>query len=75
MGQTLHGSARTTEAFRRAIQHSQESLRALAKGLAAHPVRAAQVRISTFASQLVPRRSNSAALALAPSNQAEWEEF
>jgi transposase InsO family protein len=31
MGQVLHGSARTTEAIRRAIQHSQASLRALAK--------------------------------------------
>jgi hypothetical protein len=31
MGQILHGSARTTAAVRRAIQHSQESLRALAK--------------------------------------------
>ncbi|WP_374544547.1 IS481 family transposase [Rhodoblastus sp.] len=31
MGQVLHGSARTTEAIRRAIQHSQESLRALAQ--------------------------------------------
>lgn len=31
MGQVLHGSAATTEAVRRAIQRSQESLRALAK--------------------------------------------
>ena len=31
MGQSLHGSATTTEAIRRAIQHSQESLRTLAK--------------------------------------------
>lgn len=31
MGQVLHGSATTTEAVRRAIQHSQVSLRALAK--------------------------------------------
>lgn len=31
MGQILHGSARTTEALRRAIQHSQESLRVLAR--------------------------------------------
>jgi transposase InsO family protein len=31
MGQFLHGSATTTEAVRRAIQHSQESLRGLAK--------------------------------------------
>ena len=31
MGQVLHGSATTTEAIRRAIQHSQESLRTLSK--------------------------------------------
>jgi len=31
MGQVLHGSAPTTAAVRRAIQHSQESLRVLAK--------------------------------------------
>ena len=31
MGQVLYGSATTTEAIRRAIQHSQESLRALSK--------------------------------------------
>ena len=31
MGQVLHGSATTTAAVRRAIQHGQESLRTLAK--------------------------------------------
>src|SRR5215210_1179497 len=31
IGQVLHGSTCTTEATRRAIQHSQESLRTLAK--------------------------------------------
>src|SRR4028118_1106729 len=31
MGQVLHGSATTTKAIRRAIQHSEASLRALAK--------------------------------------------
>jgi hypothetical protein len=31
MGEVLHGSATTTESVRRAIQHSQESLRTLAK--------------------------------------------
>lgn len=31
MGQVLHGSATTTEAIRRALQHSESSLRALAK--------------------------------------------
>src|SRR6202046_2494539 len=37
MGQVLHGSATTTEAVRRAIQHSQESLRALAKRYGVNP--------------------------------------
>jgi hypothetical protein len=31
MGQVLHGCATTTEAIRRAIQHSQESLRSLSR--------------------------------------------
>ena len=31
MGQVLHGCATTTEAVRRAIQHSQKSLRTLAR--------------------------------------------
>jgi DNA-binding transcriptional regulator YiaG len=31
LSQVLHGSAATTEAIRRAIQHSHESLRALAR--------------------------------------------
>jgi hypothetical protein len=31
MGQVLHGSATTTATIRRAIQHSQESLRGLSK--------------------------------------------
>src|SRR6516164_3227908 len=37
MGQVLHGSATTTEAVRRAIQHSQESLRALGKRYSVNP--------------------------------------
>jgi transposase InsO family protein len=37
MGQVLHGSATTTEAVRRAIQHSQESLRALSKRYGINP--------------------------------------
>ncbi len=37
MGQVLHGSARTTEAVRRAIQHSQESLRVLARRYGINP--------------------------------------
>ena len=37
MGQVLHGGATTTEAIRRAIQHSQESLRALARRYGINP--------------------------------------
>jgi transposase InsO family protein len=37
MGQVLHGSATTTEAIRRAIQHSQTSLRQLAKRYSINP--------------------------------------
>jgi transposase InsO family protein len=37
MGQVLHGSATTTEAVRRAIQNSQESLRVLAKRYGGNP--------------------------------------
>ena len=37
MGQILHGSARTTASVRRAIQHSQESLRALAQRHGVNP--------------------------------------
>jgi hypothetical protein len=37
MGQVLHGSATTTEAIRRAIQNSQESLRGLAKRYGINP--------------------------------------
>jgi transposase-like protein len=37
MGQVLHGCARTTEAVRRAIQHSQESLRELARRYGVNP--------------------------------------
>ena len=42
----------------------------------ANPVRAAQARISSFASQqAAPRRSGNAALALANTTEADWEEF
>jgi len=44
MGQILHGSATTTEAVRRAIQHSQESLRTLAKRYGINPKTVAKWR-------------------------------
>src|ERR1700677_2858807 len=37
MGQVLHGSATTTEAVRRAIQHSQESLKVLSRRYGINP--------------------------------------
>jgi len=44
MGQVLHGSATTTAAVRRAIQHSQESLMALAKRYDINPKTVAKWR-------------------------------
>ena len=44
MGQVLHGCARTTEAIRRAIQHSQESLRTLARRHGVNPKTVAKWR-------------------------------
>ena len=44
MGQVLHGSARTTEAIRRAIQHSQESLMVLAARYGINPKTVAKWR-------------------------------
>src|ERR1035441_1263857 len=44
MGQVLHRSATTTEAVRRAIQHSQESMRALARRHGINPKTVAKWR-------------------------------
>ena len=44
MGQVLHRSATTTEAVRRAIQHSQESLRTLARRHGINPKTVAKWR-------------------------------
>ena len=52
MGQILHGSATTTEAVRRAIQHSQESLRGLAKRYCVNPKTIAKWRARTSVSDL-----------------------
>ncbi len=52
MGQVLHGSATTTEAIRRAIQHSQESLRALAKRYGINPKTVAKWKSRTLVSDV-----------------------
>src|SRR6516225_3347985 len=52
MGQVLHGSATTTEAVRRAIQHSQESLRALARRYGINPKTVAKWKRRTSVTDL-----------------------
>jgi transposase InsO family protein len=52
MGQVLHGSATTTAAVRRAIQHSQESLRVLAKRHGINPKTVAKWKRRTSASDM-----------------------
>jgi hypothetical protein len=52
MGQILHGSATTTEAVRRAIQHSQESLRGLAKRYGVNPKTVAKRKARSSVSDL-----------------------
>src|SRR6202051_580880 len=66
MGQVLHGSARTTAAVRRAIQHSQESLRDLAKryGINQKTVAKWKQRSSTADLPTGPREPRSTVLSL-----------
>ena len=52
MGQVHHGSATTTAAVRRAIQHSQESLRGLASRYGINPKTVAKWRKRTSVSDL-----------------------
>lgn len=54
MGQVLHGSARTTAAVRRAIQHSQESLRALSKRHGINPKTVAKWRARNGTADIRP---------------------
>ena len=64
MGQVLHGSATTTEAVRRAIQHSQESLRTLARRYGVNPKTIAKWKARSSVSDLPtgPRQPRSTAL-------------
>ena len=52
MGQVLHGSATTTEAVRRAIQYSQDSLRAPARRYGINPKTVAKWKRRSFVSDL-----------------------
>jgi len=67
MGQVLHGSATTTEAIRRAIQNSQESLRTLAKryGINQKTVQKWRARSSVTDLPTGPKERKSTVLTLA----------
>jgi transposase-like protein len=66
MGQVLHGSATTTEAVRRAIQNSQESLRTLAKryGINQKTVRKWRTRASVADLSTGPKEKRSTVLSV-----------
>ena len=64
MGQVRHGSATTTAAVRRAIQHSQESLRVLAKRYGVNPKTVAKWKRRSSAADLPtgPKQAKSTVL-------------
>ena len=66
MGQILHGCAKTTEAVRRAIQNSQESLKALARKYAINPKTVAKwkKRSSAQDAPMGPKNPHSSILSL-----------
>src|SRR4051794_28145701 len=63
MGQVLHGSATTTEAIRRAIQHSKESLRAR-YGINQKTVRKWKARSSVVDRRTGPKEPRSTVLSI-----------
>src|ERR671912_3021292 len=64
MGQVLHGSATTTEAVRRAIQRSEESVRALARrhGISPTTVQKWRRRRTTADARMGPKEARSTTL-------------
>src|SRR5215472_8693917 len=66
LGQVLHGSATTTEAIRRAIQRSQESLRTLAKRHGINPKTVAKWKKRSFVADLPtgPKQPSSTVLSI-----------
>ena len=67
MGQLLHGSARTTEAARRAIQNSQESIVRLARRYNLNPKTVAKWKRRDFVhdAKMGPKQPRSTSLSLA----------
>ena len=70
MGQVLHGSATTTEAVRRAIQHSQASLRDLARRYGVNPKTIAKWRKRTSVADLPTGPTEPRSSTLSPEQEA-----
>src|SRR4029434_10475444 len=70
MGQVLHGSATTTEAIRRAIQNSQESLRALSKRYGINPKTVAKWRKRGTVADLKTGPKEPTSTSLSPEDEA-----
>ena len=74
MGQVLHRSATTTEAIRRAIQHSQESLRALACRHGINPKTVAKWRKGSKVHIAVDTLGHLLALTVTPASAGDREQ-
>ncbi len=70
MGQVLHRSVTTTAAVRRAIQHSHESLRALAKRFGINPKTVAKWKRRTSVVDRPPGSKDAGPADRAEQNQA-----
>ena len=70
MGQVLHGSARTTAAVRRAIQHSQASLWALAQRYGINPKTVAKWKKRTSVADLPTGPKNPKSTVLSADEEA-----
>jgi len=65
MGQVLHGCGTTKEAIRRAIQHSQESMRSLSRHYAVNPKTVAKKKRTSVADLPTgPKEAKSAVLSI-----------
>jgi len=70
MGQVLHSSATTTQAVRRAIQNSQESLRTLAKRYGINHTTVAKWKKRTSVDDLTTGPKNPRSSVLSPEDEA-----
>jgi len=70
MGQVLHGNATTTEAIRRAIQHSQASLIALSKRYGINPKTVQKWRKRSSAHDIRPGPEEAGSTVLSPEEEA-----